>query len=158
MQQKRKRSKSSIIIAVVAAVLVIALIVVWRQYEAAHKEELKASMLTTDRSQVAAEEEEEAAPEPTKPARVIPEDPEQILVMAEKALKDEGYFETHERGKGFHVYFLLKKCLGCDGDPIRVEGLAKRLKELSGKDYGPWHVESSDLADLDEKIEAAKKI
>ena len=154
MQEKRKRSKASIIIAAAAVVLLIAVMVVWRQYEAKHKDELEASVLTTDVSQVPIEEE----PEPAKPARVIPDDPEKLIVMVEDALKDEGYFEEHQRGKGFHVYFLLKKCLDCEGDPGKVEGLAKRLKERSGQGYGPWRVDSADLTDLDDRIEAAKQL
>jgi hypothetical protein len=156
MQEKRKRSKASIIIAAAAVVLLIAVMVIWRQYEAKHKDELEASVLTTDVSQVPIEEEPE--PEPAKPARVIPDDPEKLIVMVEDALKDEGYFEEHQRGKGFHVYFLLKKCLDCEGDPGKVEGLAKRLKERSGQGYGPWRVDSADLTDLDDRIEAAKQL
>jgi hypothetical protein len=154
MQEKRKRSKASIIIAAAAVVLLIAVMVIWRQYEAKHKDELEASVLTTDVSQVPIEEE----PEPAAPARVIPDDPEKLIVMVEDALKDEGYFEEHQRGKGFHVYFLLKKCLDCEGDPGKVEGLAKRLKERSGQGYGPWRVDSADLTDLDDRIEAAKQL
>ncbi len=158
MQEKRKRSKTSIIIAAVAVVLLIVVMVVWRQYEAKHKDELEASVLTTDVSQAPIEEEPE--PEPAKPKQVIPEDPDELLVMAEKALKDEGYFEEigRERGKGDHVHFLLSKCLDCDGDPGKVEGLAKRLKERSDQGYGPWHLDSADLADLDDRIKAAKQL
>lgn len=156
MQEKRKRSKASIIIAVAAVVLLIVVMVVWRQYEAKHKDELEASVLTTDISQVPIEEE----PEPATPKHVIPDDPDELLVMAEEALKDEGYFERigRERGKGDHVHFLLKKCLDCEGDPGKVEGLVKRLKERSDEGYGPWRVDSADLTDLDDRIKAAKQL
>jgi hypothetical protein len=159
MQEKRKRSKTSIIIAVVAAVLLIVMIVVWRQYEAKHKDELQASVLTTDVSQAPIEE-DEPEPEPAVPKQVIPDDPDELLVMAEEALKDEGYFEKigRERGKGDHVHFLLKKCLDCEGDPGKVQELAKRLKERSDEGYGPWRVDSAALADLDERVEAAKQL
>lgn len=158
MQEKRKRSKTSIIIAVAAVVLLIVVMVVWRQYEAKHKDELEASVLTTDVSQAPIEEEPE--PEPATPKQVIPDDPDKLLVMAEEALKDEGYFEKirRERGKGDHVHFLLKECLRCDGDPGKVEELAKRLKERSAEGYGPWRVDSAGLADLDDRIKAAKQL
>ncbi len=159
MQEKRKRSKASIIIAVVAVVLLIAVMVIWRQYEAKHKDELQASVLTTDVSKAPIEE-DEPEPEPAAPKQVIPDDPDELLVMAEEALKDEGYFEKigRERLKGDHVHFLLDKCLTCDGDPGKVEELAKRLKERSKEGYGPWRVDSAALADLDDKIEAAKQL
>ena len=158
MQEKRKRSKASIIIAAAAVVLLIVVMVVWRQYEAKHKDELEASVLTTDVSQAPIEEEPE--PEPAVPKQVIPDNPDDLLVMAEEALKDEGYFERigRERGKGDHVHFLLKKCLDCEGDPGRIEGLVKRLKELSDEGYGPWRVDSADLDDLDERVAAAKQL
>ena len=159
MQEPRKRSKTGIIIAVGAAVVVIALMVVWQRYEAKHADELKSFVLSTDVPETtAAEEPEGQQQQTTKAARVIPEDPEKILAMAEEALKDEGYFDANSRGKGFHVYFLLKKCLDCDGDATRVENLTKQLKELSDQGYGPWHVESADLAELDGKIKSAKEI
>lgn len=158
MQEKRKRSKASIVIAAAVVVLLVVVMVVWRQYEAKHKNELQASVLTTDVSQAPIEEQPE--PEPAIPKQVIPDDPDKLLVMAEEALKDEGYFEKigRERGKGDHVHFLLNKCLTCEGDPGKVEGLAKRLKERSDEGYGPWRVDSAALADLDDKIEAAKQM
>ncbi len=159
MQEKRKRSKASIIIAAAAVVLLIVVMVVWRQYEAKHKDELEASVLTTDVSQAPIEE-DEPEPEPARPEQVIPDDPDELLVMAEDALKDEGYFEKigRERGKGDHVHFLLKECLTCEGDPGKVEELAKRLKERSAEGYGPWRVDSAALADLDGRIKAAKQL
>ena len=157
MQQQRNKSKSGIIIIAVVAVVLIAIMIVWQRYEAAHRDELKASVLTTDVSELPSSNEEPQ--QPAKPARVIPNEPDKLLVMAEDALKDEGYFEENARGKGFHVYFLLKKCLDCKGSPDEVEPLAKRLKARSDQDgYGPWHVESADLADLDERINTAKQM
>ena len=155
MQEKRKRSKASIIIAVAAVVLLIVVMVVWRQYEAKHKDELEASVLTTDVSQVPIEEEPE--PEPAKPARVIPDDPEKLIVMVEEAFKDEGYFDQGDILKGFHVYSLLKKCLDCNANCDKVAEMVNRLKERSSKTYGAWHVERDLLVDLEDSLNKARE-
>lgn len=158
MQQNRKTSKSTFIVAGVVVVVMVAIMIIWSQYESKHKAELKASVLTTDTSKLSTPPVLESEPEEATPKRVIPDDPEELLVMVEEAFEDEGYFEAQDTSKGMHVYFLLKKCLTCDGDPGKVEGMAKRLKELSDESYGPWHVDSSILTDLDGKIAAAKQM
>ena len=159
MQEKPKRNKTGIIIAAVVVVLMVVLMIVWQRYEAKHKAELESSVLTADLSQISAADKSEPRPQSAqKPIRVIPDDSEKLLTMAEEALADEGYFEGQNIGKGFHVYFLLKKCLDCDGDPGKVEGLVKRLKDLSDESYGTWHVDPANLTDLDEKLVAAKQM
>ena len=155
MQEKRKRSKTGIIIVVSTVVAVVILMIVWQQYEAKHKQALRSSLLTADVPNAATAQEPERRP--AKPKRIIPDDPDKILVMAEEALGDEGYFGQGDLLKGFHVYSLLKKCLNCGGDTDKVEELAKRLKERSSKTYGAWHVERDVLADLDDRLEKAKQ-
>ena len=155
MQEKRKRSKTGIIIVVATVVAVVILMIVWQQYEAKHEKALRSSLLTADVPDTATAQGTERRP--TKPKRIIPDDPDKILVMAEEVLGDEGYFGPSDLLKGFHVYSLLKKCLNCDGDADKVEELAKRLKERSSKTYGAWHVERDILADLDDRLEKAKQ-
>ncbi len=157
MQAKRKRNKTGIIIAAATIILVVVLMIFWGKYEAEHKAELSSSLLTTDKLDVLMDEPSERPTEPEKPRRIIPDDPEKILAMAEEAFDDEGYFEPDDILKGFHVYSLLKKCLNCNGDCDKVAEMAKRLKERSAKTYGVWHVERDLLVDLEDSIEKAKQ-
>ena len=158
MPAKPKRNMTGIIIAAVCVVLMIALMIVWRQYEARHEGELKASLLTSDTSKLSTAPAVTDTQTTAKPKRVIPDDPQQLLVLAEKALTDEGYFSPEDSAKGFHVYFLLKKCLDCSGSAEKVEVLSRQLVERSEQGFGPWHVDSGDLADLNERIEKAKSM
>ena len=156
--QKKRRSKSSIIAVIVVAVVMIAMMVFWRQYESKHEGELRSSLLTTAVPDALPEgTTANLEPTKTKPRRVIPDEPEKILAMAEEAFADEGYFEPNDSFKGFHVYSLLKKCLDCNGDPDKVEEIAKRLKERSSKTYGKWYIERDLLVDLDESIKKSKE-
>ena len=170
MQEKRKRNPTGIIVAVATVIVVVILMVVWGKYEAKHKEELKTSLLTTAKLDVSKEDpSSEPIEEVEKPRRVIPDDPEKILVMVEEAFKDEGYFDQGDILKGFHVYSLLKKCLDCkaDCDKVaeldcktdcdKVAELVNRLKERSSKTYGAWHVERDLLVDLDDSLTKARE-
>ncbi len=159
MQEKRGRSKSNIIVVVVVAVVMIAMMVFWQQYESKHKGELRSSLLTSTvpSAEVDIETIEGLETPIAKPKRIIPDEPEKILIMAEEAFADEGYFEPNDSFKGFHVYSLLKKCLNCNGDPDKVEEIAKRLKERSSKTYGAWYIERDLLVDLDESIKNSKE-
>ena len=156
MQQKRKTNVTGIIVAVAAVVVMVVLMVVWRQYETKHKRELESSLRTTDLSNL--EKVIESEPVETESQRiVIPDDPGEILAIAEEAFKDEGYFEPDYLLRGFMVCSLLKKCLNCGGDAVKVEELAKRLKDRSSKTYGAWYIEGDILADLDDSIRKAKQ-
>ena len=158
-QKKKKRNITGIIVAAVCVAAMVVMMIVWQEYESKHKAELKSSMLTSDVTKI-------VTPEPvgeretSKPEKrlTIPDDPEQILVMANDALADEGYFKPNYLTKGFHVYTLLTKCLECGGDTDKVSEMAKRLKERSDEGYGPWHVEGRNLTSLDEKIAVAKQM
>ena len=155
MQKKRKKNKTGIIIVGAAVVLMVALMIIWQQYESKNKARLKASLLTADVPDTAIQD---TGPRAEKQKAVIPDDPEKILVIAAEALEDAGYFKPGDFTKGFRVYVLLKKCLNCNGDPDKVAELAMRLKERSAEGYGAWHVERSNLDDLDSRIEKAKQM
>ena len=155
MQEKRKKNKTGVIIVVASVVVVVVLMIVWQKYEDKNKARLRASRLTVDVPDTVIADPGTRA---EKPAAVIPDDPEEILSMASEALEDTGYFEPGDLTKGFRVYGLLKKCLECDGDPDKVAELTVRLKERSAEGYGAWHVKRSNLDDLDDRIEKAKKI
>jgi len=159
MREKPKRSKSSIIIVGAVVVVMIAMMVLWQQYESKHKEELRSFLAPTaePEGEINMEVAEDLETRPTKPKRIIPDDPEKILIMAEEAFADEDYFEPDDTFKGFHVYSLLKKCLNCNGDPDKVEEIATRLAERASKTYGAWYVESDLLVDLNESIKKSKE-
>lgn len=158
MQQKPKRSKTGIIIVAVCVLIMIAGMIIWSQYEAKNKDRLEASLLTSDTAQLSTPPPVSDSEPVVQSKRTTSEDPSELLTIAEKALADEDYFAPNEEGKGFHVYFLLKKCLNCSGDVEKVAVLAKKLKERSDEGYGPWHVDSSDMADLNSKIQAAQQM
>ncbi len=158
MQEKRKRNPTGIIVAAATIIVVVILMVVWGKYEAKHKEELKSSLLTTAKLDVSTEDpSSDPIEEVEEPRRVVPDDPEKILVMIEEAFKDEGYFDQGDILKGFHVYSLLKKCIECNADCDKVAELVNRLKERSSKTYGAWHVERDLLVDLDDSLTKARE-
>ncbi|MBD3181682.1 hypothetical protein GF312_05270 [Candidatus Poribacteria bacterium] len=157
MLQKEKKSKTNYIIVAGVLVFLIIAVFVWRNYEAKHKSELSAARLTTDLSKLEPVD-DRSQPKVTKKARVIPKDPEKLLAMTEKALEDKDYFDPGDTNKGFHVYFLLKKCIECNADHDKVVKLADQLKKRSSEGYGAWYVNSSDLADLDKRIKSAQQM
>jgi hypothetical protein len=159
MQEQRKKGKNifSIVVAAVVIVGLVIGVIAWQNWEKKHKKELRSFVTTAE--QIAGYEEPPEESEPAKPKPKLPEDPNELLAMAGEALKDEGYFESGTKNKGFKVYLLLKKTLECDGDVEKVESLCKSLKDRSAKsDYGEWYVGSDLFEELDQKIDTAKQL
>ena len=158
MQEQRKKSSNlfGIIVAVSVVVVLVVGMLVWRDWEAKHKDELKSFVVTTEPVVGAVNTRDE--PMTSKPDPELPETPEALLTMAAEALKDEGFFTDEKANKGFRVYYLLGKALDCSCDVNKAEELCKNLRERSAKsNYGKWFVDGNLLAELDEKIKAAKE-
>jgi len=158
-QHEKKRNLFSIIVAICLVVGLVVAIAIWRGWESKHKSELMSTVLTT---RPASAPPETGSSEPVVTAAPLPDDPKILLTMAEEALKDEGYFDEKSAavisGKGFHVYFLIKKALQCECDNQKADELCKCLKDRSKKsNYGNWHVSSDLFTELDETIGVAKE-
>ena len=158
MQEQRKKSKNlfGIIVAVSVVVVLVVGMLVWSNWEKKHKDELRSFVVTTEPVVGAVASRDE--PIASEPDPELPETPEALLAMAEEALKDEGFFKDEKANKGFRVYYLLGKALDCNCDVNKAEELCKTLKDRSAKsNYGKWFVDGNLLAELDEKIKAAKE-
>ena len=159
MQEQRKKGRNlfGIVVAICVVVFLVVGMIVWRDWEAKHRRELRSFVVATEPVTGPVESSDE--PTISKPSPELPKEPEALLAMAAEALKDEGFFESGSSGKGFRVYYLLKKALECNCDVQKAEELCKGLRERSAKsNYGVWHVSNDLLTELDATIKEAREV